>query len=119
MRPITVNATDLLTMSEDRSTNNPGFRYELMCEVVPEVTTPRESLDALAPEDFAVALKQRANLGNSLHNVRLVLRYPLRIRGNGFIAGNGVKTFHAKLAGVRDETTQLPTPNLFPRLATQ
>ena len=114
VRPITGSASDLLAMSEDRSTNNPGFRYELQAEIVPEITTPRETLDALPPSEFAGALKRRGNLGNSLHNVRLVLRYPLRARGNGWIAGNGVKTYHAKIAGVRNRTNQLPTPNVFP-----
>jgi hypothetical protein len=82
-------------------TNEFSFRYELQVEVTPNY------MGALT-NDLA-RLAQAAALSQTLHELRLTLRWPVVQRGNGWFVGNNRKTFRARVAGKYQAETNATT----------
>jgi hypothetical protein len=82
-------------------TNDVSFRYQLQAEITDEIPIPPELAFAKSNGNFVnedMALLNLSTL-HRLHNVRLVLRWPVTQRGNTWAVGNNKKTFRAKIAG--------------------
>ena len=76
-------------------TNEFSFRYEMQVEITPSGTLA-------APAGFSDAAGMhlyQASLAQNLHEVRLIFRWPLVQRGNGWFVGNNRKTFRGRVAG--------------------
>ena len=100
-------------------TNLTSFRYELQVQVTPHLIFPNSVIDATAVDDTRGAanlLHQREMIGVNLHDVRLVLRWPLFEQGNSWRAGNNQRIFRAQLAGslVVNTNLSLPGPTQLP-----
>jgi type II secretory pathway pseudopilin PulG len=79
----------------EKGTNTPSpFRYQLRAEVVRAFPLP----PAVAQQNTNLYAYNRA-VGINLFDVRLVLRWPVVERGNGWYIGNNRKTFRARVAG--------------------
>lgn len=76
-------------------TNEFSFRYEMQVEVTPSgtLTSSAEFPDAKFAGRYA------GTLANSLYEIRLIFRWPLVQRGNGWFVGNNRKTFRGRVAG--------------------
>jgi type II secretory pathway pseudopilin PulG len=83
-------------------TNESSFRYELQSEIVP--TGP---LLLGATNLTRASLIYDLSLRKNLHEVRLILRWPLMQRGNEWIVGGNRRTFRGTVAG-----TYIPATNL-------
>jgi hypothetical protein len=92
-------------------TNEFSFRYELQSEIVP--SGPLMLTTNITAGSIFYDLARRKNL----HEVRLVLRWPLMQRGNEWLVGNNRKTFRGMVAGTYIPATNfnsvLPSSNLF------
>ena len=80
-------------------TNQSSFRYQIRAEVIPAFPVPpmyagQRELDG----DPSLRIYNEL-VGNNLWEVRLVLRWPVVERGNGWHVGNNRKTFRARIAG--------------------
>jgi hypothetical protein len=75
-------------------TNEFSFRYELQVEITPN------RMGAL--DNDPVRQAQAFALLQTLHEIRLTLRWPVVQRGNGWFVGNNRKTFRARVAGKYD-----------------
>lgn len=85
-------------------TNETSFRYEMHVHLTPHRILPDnfvlDTYDANRRQG-AYYMQQQAMIGNNLHDVRLVLRWPLYERGvAGWAAGNNRRTFRAQVAGL-------------------
>jgi len=70
-------------------TNEFSFRYEMQVELTP-----------IYPAIFSTnELAEAAALTRNLHELRLIMRWPVVQRGNGWFVGNNRKTFRARVAG--------------------
>lgn len=76
-------------------TNEFSFRYEMQVEITPAKPLP----DSYAGSVSTNAIVYNETLGINLHEVRLILRWPVVQRGNGWLVGNSRKTFRARIAG--------------------
>jgi type II secretory pathway pseudopilin PulG len=76
-------------------TNEYSFRYELQVEITGGKPLP----DGFAASQSTNVVVYNETLGNNLQEVRLILRWPVVQRGNGWLVGNGRKTFRARIAG--------------------
>ena len=75
-------------------TNEFSFRYEMQVEVTPALTSlPAEFNDPKFGARYATAV------ASSLYEIRLIFRWPLVQRGNGWLVGNNRKTFRGRIAG--------------------
>jgi hypothetical protein len=70
-------------------TNEFSFRYMLDVSVIPD--------DSLLGRDTNVTSRV---LNNNLHDVRVVLRWPVFQRGDGVAVGNNRRTFRGKVSGM-------------------
>lgn len=96
-------------------TNQSSFRYELQVFITPHSILPDETIIAAMDQDprrAASLLHQREMIKMNLHDVRLVLRWPLFERGNGWVAGNNRKTFRTQVAGRMVGETLPGNPNM-------
>lgn len=75
-------------------TNEFSFRYELQAEITSIPPIP----NAFAATNVAMG-RYNQLMTNSLHDVRLIFRWPVVQRGNGWFVGNGRKTFRARISG--------------------
>ena len=82
----------------DRGTNGSTFRYELRAEVTPMRPVPPAVLHR---DTNALALDRSFVV--SLYEVRLLLRWPVVERGNGWYVGNNRKVFRGTIAGTLDQ----------------
>ncbi|MGV3771504.1 MAG: type IV pilus modification PilV family protein [Verrucomicrobiales bacterium] len=73
-------------------TNENSFRYELQSEVIPYLPP------FVSTNDIIPSLRHQ-NLAYNLHDVRLVLRWPLFERGDTWVAGSSRKYFRTSVAG--------------------
>lgn len=92
-------------------TNEFSFRYQLQVEITPSRPLPG-SYVASAPGsafDRAALISYNEAVGANLHDVRLILRWPLVQRGTGWYVGNNKKTFRARIAGTYQTETNLTT----------
>jgi hypothetical protein len=96
VRPITGPAGEKSSL-----TNDVLFRYELQAEITPGYPLPPTFASGLSSRAIAYNEILAANLAE----VRLILRWPVVQRGNGWFVGNNSKTFRAKVAG-----TFVPVP---------
>ncbi len=76
-------------------TNEFSFRYEMQVEITPVST----SLLAGTFPDADAQRRYIHTLGDNLHELRLIMRWPVVQRGNGWFVGNNRKTFRARIAG--------------------
>jgi hypothetical protein len=97
-------------------TNNPTsvpnvFRYELQTEIVPRYPLPPELVaDALVASTNNLPIARfNEGMGSNLWDVRIILRWPVVERGNGWFVGNNRKTFRAQVSGVLQPQTQFST----------
>jgi hypothetical protein len=91
----------------DQGTNGSTFRYQLRVEVTPVQTVP----PLIASRDTNAHNFNKA-MSLSFYDVRLVLRWPVVERGNGWFIGNNRKTFRTSIAGsVERADTNSFTPN--------
>jgi len=81
-------------------TNQFSFRYELQSEIVPSGPL---MLATNTPASLIYDAARRRNL----HEVRLILRWPLMERGNDWLVGGNRRTFRGTVAG-----TYIPATNL-------
>jgi hypothetical protein len=91
-------------------TNEFSFRYELQVELTPSRPLP----DSYAGSISTNAIVYNEVLGRNLHDIRLILRWPVVQRGNGWLVGNNKKSFRARIAG-----TYAVETNLTARVASQ
>jgi len=75
-------------------TNEFAFRYELESEIVPNFPFP-----AAYPGTNLVVSNYNAAVGTTLHDVRLILRWPVVQQGDDWHIGNNRKEFRGKLIG--------------------
>jgi hypothetical protein len=97
--------------ASEKGTNNLApFRYQLRAEISPVIALP----PGLAQNNPDVQAFNDA-MSRNLWDIRLVLRWPVVERGNGWYVGNNRKTFRARVAGTTaletNLSSQLP-PNL-------
>jgi hypothetical protein len=86
-------------------TNEFSFRYEMQVEV-----TPSGTLTSTAEfPDQKFASRYAGTLANSLYEIRLIFRWPLVQRGNGWFVGNNRKTFRGRVAGGLTTETNVTT----------
>ena len=87
-------------------TNEFSFRYEMQVEITPSSTSP---LAGTFP-DGGAQNRFISTLGENLHELRLIFRWPVVQRGNGWFVGNNRKTFRARIAGsYQIETNATPS----------
>lgn len=97
-------------------TNEFSLRYELETELVANYPLPRAY-----PGTNLVVSNYNASVGQNLHDLRLILRWPVVRRGNEWVVGNNRKQFRGKLVGtptaVRNDflgaTNWFIIPNVF------
>jgi type II secretory pathway pseudopilin PulG len=86
--------------------NSSSFRYEIQSEVFDYVPPLVPGPIALTPAG-QVSLLRNVNLANNLHQVRVILRWPVFERGDEWVTGNGRKYFRAAVAGGLTTQTNL------------
>lgn len=92
-------------------TNEYSFRYQMSVDVIPALPLPASY--ALSNPTLN-AYNQL--VGYNLWDVRLVLRWPVVERGNGWYIGNNRKTFRARIAG---HLEPVPTNGISPAVLKQ
>jgi hypothetical protein len=92
VKPITGLASE-----KGNITNESSFRYQLEVENTPDLSIPPDFL----PPNRSI----NTRISQTLHDVRLVLRWPVIQRGKGWLVGNNKKVFRAKIAGTRELET--------------
>lgn len=75
-------------------TNEFSFRYEVESELVPNFPLPAGFLGT-----NTVVSNYNSSVGRTLHDVRLILRWPVVQKGNGWFIGNSRKKFRGKMVG--------------------
>ena len=95
----------------EKGTNDLAFRYQIEVEVVPDLPMP----PAFAAGGTPLTARFNNEVGYNLHNIRLIVRWPVLERGNGWFVGNGRKSFRAKIVGkpLRVDNPMLGTTNWF------
>lgn len=90
-------------------TNDFSFRYELQAEITPSYPLPASFVADLASQDrrFTNIINYNETLGRNLHDVRLILRWPVVQRGNDWFVGNNKRTFRGRIAGTYMMQTNL------------
>lgn len=98
VRAITGPATD---QSPFTNTVQSTFRYELQSELVPVRPLPDGFVARLMQDDTnnLPTLLFNEAMATNLWDVRLILRWPVVERGNGWFVGNSRKTFRARVSG--------------------
>ena len=85
-------------------TNQTSFRYELNVYLTPHMIMPDDTImEALDnnPLRGVHLMHQREMIARNLHDVRLVLKWPMFERGpDGWVAGNNRRTFRTQVAGL-------------------
>ena len=87
------------------------FRYQLQTEIVPRYPLPPELVaDALLASTNNLPMARfNDGMGSNLWDVRIILRWPVVERGNGWFVGNNRKTFRAQISGELRPQTQFST----------
>ena len=98
VKAITGPATD---KSPFGSTNQNSFRYQLQTEIVPAFPMPPPLVgEIVAGSTNNPILRFNETMGKNLWDVRLILRWPVIERGNGWFVGNNRKTIRARVSGI-------------------
>ncbi|MDX1953527.1 MAG: prepilin-type N-terminal cleavage/methylation domain-containing protein [Verrucomicrobiota bacterium] len=106
MRSITGSAVDRPIANQP---NDFGFRFQIQSEVTPVISIPPELVND------PMTLAMNLNIGENLHDVRLIVRWPLYERGNNWAVGRNRKVFRTQVGGkiVRSAGLNFFTPNQF------
>jgi type II secretory pathway pseudopilin PulG len=105
VRAITGPATE---QSPFTNSNPNVFRYELQTEITKYRPVPPELIRQAERDNPTNGVPMRQvneTIGGNLWDVRLVLRWPVVERGNGWFVGNNRKVFRAQVAGVPQSFT--------------
>jgi type II secretory pathway pseudopilin PulG len=111
VKAITGPAVEQAPFTTDPANVPNVFRYQLQTEIVPHYPLPTELVkDALAASTNNLPLARfNEGMGSNLWDVRIILRWPVVERGNGWFVGNSRKTFRAQVSGELRPQTQFST----------
>ena len=88
-------------------TNETSFRYEMQVHVTPHRILPDVMIASTQDQNARAGADlehQRDMIAVNLHDVRLILKWPLFERGEDWVPGNERKIFSAQIAGLMTTT---------------